>query len=342
VKARQTSGEWSERVGGHQFAQALAQDKKISLRKAEKILRRTGGEGYEDVFLDLADIFEATIAQALSDASKVKPVDEVQLLGGGSALRFIVDSVKKVTNRTVRKDFNANEAIAMGAAAHLLIQDGGTPYVEVQFTALPPVSYNATCGNTSQVYCTRNGNCKHSLNVNNEPEICSVVGIVPDQAHLAPGVVGGPFLYEMTNQIVLTGQSHLIGEILFEPPEAVVKEARWCIGDRCDGSEFAFKRANPEEWEASKTFLDAYVRAHGNKAARAGIAELLAKLDHWISKVDTGNVEAPYPITDEMRAIVGEVNQTASDGGLDRLDSAELAGLRAKLDEVAKGLHVTA
>jgi molecular chaperone DnaK (HSP70) len=36
------------------------------------------------------------------------------VIGGASKVGFVADRIRKVANQTIRRDFNPNEAIAMG------------------------------------------------------------------------------------------------------------------------------------------------------------------------------------------------------------------------------------
>jgi molecular chaperone DnaK (HSP70) len=330
---------WSEKVGGFFFAKAVAQKKGIPIHKATKLLIKTQGEGYGEICADLLEIIEKAVRGVLAEAGKIRAIDEVQLIGGASTFKFVVETIKRATNLTVRRDFNANEAVALGTVAAVMLNQGVGPFVPSVLTRIPSYDYNVTCGESTAVYC-KGGNCSTSLRFDNQPAMCSEITISAPPDAVPSGLEAQLIHYVLQTPFTLPGDGNFSAELTLAPPDPFLTEVRWCSGEICNSSKAVPIRVNSSELTQSLTFVQEYLAQATNKEVRADVSRMLATANTVVAKADQANVEATHPVTDEVRATLTEINKLAEDDGLDKLGAIGLEDARGKLEGVFKTLHL--
>jgi hypothetical protein len=110
--------------------------------------------------------------------------DEIQVIGGGSWLKFVWDAIKESAGTVpVRRDFQASEAIAYGCVYHALTnKEFGIP--ETQVFIRPPLSVNISCNGSDTVYCVRGEGCAREVNTTG---LCPVLELVAEPADVPEG-----------------------------------------------------------------------------------------------------------------------------------------------------------
>jgi hypothetical protein len=340
VTANQTSGSWSEKVGGYLFSQAVARNRGISIRKAQKKLLRSVGEGDEETVADLIQILEQTVQQAFSEATIAAPIDEVQLFGGSSAFKFVSDTIKRITNQTFLRDCHSNGAIALGTVAAITNGDA-SPYVPVTVWRRPSYSYNVTCDAQSAIYCVKGRRCDYFVNFPNQTSFCSDVSVVADKSELPDGVSAEMDHYSVQDPITIEDPNgNLTGQFLASVPDAVLKATRWCLNETCNFSRLSVKVDNFEALENSFAFLRMQSGQGRNRELREEIVRGLERLSGYLEKIETRKVEPVYPVTDAIRAQIAEVAAAAANDGLEALGATRLKELRELVVSAAKSLNV--
>jgi hypothetical protein len=115
---------------------------------------------------------------------RTAPIDEVQVIDGASTFSFLADSIHRVTNQTIRRDFNENEAIAMGTTIAALGEEDVFPYIRIYFRALPSVTLNMTSGDPSPSYSTKAGQSVSKVSFEDRREMCPEITVVADPARI--------------------------------------------------------------------------------------------------------------------------------------------------------------
>jgi hypothetical protein len=103
-------------------------------------------------------------------------VDEIQILGGSSWYKFVGDTNKDAARDIpVKRDFNANEAIALGAVYSTLQNKEVSPLPETLVMRNAVADVNLFC-NTSHSYCRRGERCVGEIAERNGK--CSTVYLI--------------------------------------------------------------------------------------------------------------------------------------------------------------------
>jgi hypothetical protein len=341
VDISQTANEWSESIGGYHFAKEVAEAKGVSLRKAQKMLIRNGGEGLDDAFADQLVALESLVSAAVAAANRFSEIDEVQLIGGASSIKAVAETIRQAANHSIRRDFNANEAIAMGAAIATMTRNGESPYIESRFYGMPAVDLKFVCGNVTVPYCVKNAQCRKIIDLQGLKEICTEFSIVANPRTLPEGIDEDIAVYGFARPINLTSTGNWTASFLLSPPDAVVNEAHWCNSDdKCERIETRALSASKLDMPTAFYFISNYTSAVSNKHQRTAIVELVEKLNVVKAKMDRSNVEAPYPMTDEMKETVANISAVIEKDGLNPLDHKSLVEIKTKLQAIATQLHV--
>jgi hypothetical protein len=340
VKIVQTSGEWSEHVGGYHFAKALASAKGISVGKAQKMLVRSTGDSFGDLFEKETRHLEEVIEKAIDVAQNVGPIDEVQLIGGASTLKFVVDTIKTVTNVTNRRDFNANEALALGGLIAALGTDESSPYVKTAVRPLPPMTVNLTCGDRQESYSVKGGNAMQYVNFHNLDQICEEIIVTADPATIPSGCDPVLTRYVSKQNITLEGPGPFNLTLLMAIPDPMVRSAEWCQGSTCQTIEVDPMNRIADQAESALQFINMYVDAQGNKQFRPKLAILLEKVNDKLRKINRPNVESPYQPTEEMKEALVGINAQFAKDAFASLDREQLKAIRITLEEIATAIHI--
>lgn len=108
---------WSENCGTGAFAEDMSKNLHVPLSHAERLLRNAYNQSVFN--LNIIDSLKTLVNDTISIAKQ--PVDEVQLLGGGSSYLFIQSIISDVVNDSFR--FNATHYDAEKTRLYLKIQN---------------------------------------------------------------------------------------------------------------------------------------------------------------------------------------------------------------------------
>jgi hypothetical protein len=89
------------------------------------------GANFERLVEKELSVLEETIHTVIETAEKKAPIDELQVMRGASTFNFVVDTIKRGTNLTLRRDFNANEAVELGALLSRISIEEASSYPKV-------------------------------------------------------------------------------------------------------------------------------------------------------------------------------------------------------------------
>jgi hypothetical protein len=340
VEAIQLSLEWSEKVGGYHFSKALAAGKNISIYKAEKLLQRNNGDGYEAFVENELDVLENIVSSAVSAAEGTGPIDEVQVIGGASTLKFVVEAIRRATNHSIRRDFNPSEAIALGAAIAGLAIRERSPYVEVRTSTLASVTINVTCGDISLPFCWKGGSCHSFVDFTELPSICENFSVDAGLNAIPDGVSPQIASFYMTSPVNLSGSGNFSARFLMSE-DLAIQGVRWCNDEGvCANHEAAESDSSAFRSLINSTFVTKYLTARENVILRKILAERLTKLNAFRAKIERANVESPREMTEAMKDVLTQLTTMREGGLFENLNSTELHEWNGKLEAIGQKLHV--
>lgn len=327
----QTSYGFTEKVSGIAIAKALAKNTKTTFHKAMKTIIRTNGEGKEEYFTNEINELTNFIKEIVEQATKERPIDEVQLIGGASTMRFVVDTIKTAANHTIRRDFNANEAVAMGAAMIAMMMKEESAYIPAFITKRPSMSINAICGNETQIYCTRGEKCNEIIEFN---QTCDQIQMIIDKNDILSGV--DPVTTYKINQSIPENSTI---RLFLQEPDASIRDAQYCHNEECLPLQLEeVEDENP--LEMMTRFFANWMTQSSQKGKIERIHALLSKLGQYLNKLESTRVEATYPATDEMKNQVSTYLEMEKAGLIDSLNYTEVDKAISTLEGVAKDLHL--
>jgi hypothetical protein len=290
--ARQTALSWSEASGGYYFTKAIARGSNVSYRKAERILfAESSSVNFRKLLASELEIVRKTIEKGFAVAQKVKPIDEVQVIGGASRFAFVKEVIAASVNGTpVLREFNAQEPIALGGvigAMHMSDPENEPQGVYTAVERIPFANMTLQCG--SEVpYCVRNRKCASVL-VDSSAG-CQIAYIVGPRKHVPDGtpVVLGE--YELTNLSQVQMGEGAYGRIEMRDPDAVVGSITWCVRGKCHviANRVHHAQQYEEEMNASAAWIAKYLekmRLEVQKTKEiAKIGDILKRLKHLLLK----------------------------------------------------------
>jgi hypothetical protein len=323
----QTSVAWTERVGGFHFAAALARARGITLQRAHKLFIR--GQ-YDSSIFNVSDL-RRIVGEALAAAGDV---DELQLIGGASSFPFVVDAVREVSGLPVRRDFNQNEAVALGALIHILILEGRGPYIPSAITGLSPTTYRITCGDRDAVYCTAGQECAKEVKFEGLTEVCREFRIVGESKTMPQGCNPEVGLYHAREEVDIEG-SELTATFRTSQAEIHIEGVEWCSGGNCRFFE-SEEIIGEKEWiRNGHEKLLAYLGAKRERELRVDVQDLLRRL------ADIGTDKMDIVLTDEMKDDYIKAVDAEKNSGLEGRNASSLVQVKGKLEEIFKVLNPT-
>jgi hypothetical protein len=227
----------------------------------------------------------------------------------------------------------------LGTVAAVMNEDG-SPYVSVGIAKRPPYSYNVTCGNSTTVYCIKDTSC-YPVSFANQTSICHSISVDGKKSELPVGVGTRIGEYQLPMNTTVDARGNFTVEFRPFPPEPIFTAVRWCEDGVCNGSRIIHKIDNREAVATSIGFVQMYETQGKNKELRSEIAKAVERLNAYVSKVDSQNIEATYPVTDEIRQKIAEVTTAAENDGLEALPASKLHELQNTVTSAAKSLHFT-
>jgi molecular chaperone DnaK (HSP70) len=309
VSANQTGGGWTEKVGGYHFSKAIGEAGSLSLRKAQKKLIKRGGIEYEELFEDHVEVLEDLIEEVMDQARRVAPIDEVELIGGASRFKFVVETIRDATNLTIRKNLNPTESIAIGTVETALIFQQRSKHLPVILTRLPPTSMNITCGNRTSVYCTKGYRCYDNVHFLNLQSPCTEFSIIADPETIPEGTTPHLVTYGLTTPITLTSPNdNYTMKFKFEKPDASISQVEVCVSDdECEEEQFEPIGDYGEESDRAFFFLSNYLDSRASHELRKFIGMVVQKLNEARTKHGGDNQKSQ--LTDEMITHLNEITE---------------------------------
>jgi hypothetical protein len=333
----QTSTEWTEKVSGYHLAKALAEDEEISFGKAQKLLvKNRDSDDWDDVFDAQLELLADTIRAALAVSG---PVDEVQVIGGGSTFKFVSETIKAVAHQPVRRDLSAKEAVVLGALVTLMTRGGGSPYLPTQIYALPPISLNISCNDRTLPYLVKGRVAHSNVTFRNLPEMCNEYRLVADPRTIPAETTPTYRTYHPRSNFTFVEDGNFTGTFIFAPPDQELRAVEWCRGHECYSAQAVASEDRSARLEPSSAFVEMYENARRAAKLRDEALQRLQKINAAIARFGRKNVESPFEPTDEVKELIKGLNAQNEDDGFASLDATAMAEVKATLDRVAKAVR---
>lgn len=338
---QQTSAVWTEKCGGYYLAKALSQSLNISFNKATKKLSQSHNTDLLPHISDVLDEFRKTIQEAMNlSIQAAGPFDEIQVTGGASQYKFIVDVILTTANASyIQRDFNANEAFALGGVIAGLQMAEMNVYSPVYVKRLPMFDIEVECGDRVR-YCTKNEKCEEVVITNST---CSTVKMYAPQHEVPEGTLNIVAEYEMVNISNIKEGNNIHGFFQMTPPDALIESATFCTSPnevQCKPiSMYPYNRRKMDN-DYSKKWADSYIQLVKSKERKA---KLLAKVDDQLKKLGSLLIPGPnvnqenvFPIDDNVREVFMERYNDFKAGKMHNWDEGEINGALEDLEEVFK------
>ena len=350
VSARQKSYVWSEKTGGYFFEKALSNSEGISMKKARKLLQSSRYSEYVHLFQKELDELKFIIQKAINlTEEKGATIDEVQAIGGASLYKFVIESILEVTHfPTLSRDFNANEALALGGilAAQQTQGMGSYPYVYV--TRIPIFNIYAKCGQ-SMHYCTKYKQCEDILISNSTG--CNIINLYSPAEDIPEGTTQVMAEYELTNisKVMFEDEITPHGLISMKPPDALIDSVLWCTSiDKCYDIEAVPYFGKMKELDESRRWVNSYfdlIKSKQRKAKLLNQVEKKLKLlkdllkPEGIESNDAKSLEDIFPVPKPYRRVYIDRYNEYYSGKMHNWDEGEITGALEDIDEVSKSIR---
>jgi hypothetical protein len=336
VTVNQSSLEWTEKVGGYHFASLLAEEKGISFDKAQKLLIRSPDNAFGELFEDVLDILEETVRAAVESVGKI---DEVQVVGGSSNFKFVIETIKRATNMSIHRDFNANEAVALGGLITALGHVDRSPYIRTKVFTLPPISLNISCGNRTHYYLRKPDIVNDVVSFRDLPEMCSEYQVVADPATVPYRTEPLYRAYRPKSNLSFSGSGGFTVSFYFAPPHPELQGVEWCQAVECQKSEVIPAVDRFPLVEPAYQFINKFHKSRLAKTLRMEAQETLEKINAALARFSRGNVESTFDPSDEVKAWLREINEQNTADGLLSLNFTEVREVKTKLERIARSVR---
>jgi molecular chaperone DnaK (HSP70) len=294
------------------------------------------GRTFDEILDPFSELLERLITSALVQSG---PVDEVQVIGGASSYRFVVDTIEQVTNQTIRRDFNANEAIALGAVAATITDEGVSPYVDCAIDQLAFISMNVTCGSQTKVYCRKGGRCEETIEFENVTDGCDGLQLIADAATIPEGCETVLASYRPTKKCSLTG--NVTVRVFMRTPEQIIDTVQWCdAGGVCEESRLELLADGVEDFERALGFLTTFLDATGTARLKTAIRGAVKRLAKVLKKIEEGRADAVGQVTEEMKEKVEKYKEILETDRFESYGNLALEEAKEELDKIAKALRL--
>jgi len=306
-----TSATWTEKVGGLIFERAFAERQNVSLKKARKMLPHINVSTAYQILQPELEILAKTIEDAINTASTTagqldltSTLDEIQIVGGASQIPFISDLIKIVAkaahevdkeqiNETVepievKKDFNANEALAIGGIYAVLNNEGQSTQPPVHYYPLPSHSIYIKCGKREK-YCQRGHVCREEVMLSDTTG-CDELILETDVSQVPIGATPILNRYRLLNlsNLNLDADDHPSGFVKMTPPIPAINEVSWCT-DKNNCSNIAFQES--KTFPPSK-FAENFKKVADQKYRKVKLIEKIADMIYKVSPM-IGAIDDP-------------------------------------------------
>lgn len=334
--AEQTSVGWNEKVGGYFFA------KQINPSNPSKGFKKINTNSNPDFKFDTKELVEM-IKKVIFEAEGKYPIDEVQLIGGASQHPFVTNAIKELTDLPLRRDFNSNEAIALGTVIGLEMLHEASPYPNVNIRKYHTSDVSIKCGNQTEKICTYGQDCGEIIAFSQWVG-CEEMEIVMNETYIpeGSGTVLQSYVLKNITDFNLTVEANQSGIIQLDNLQ--ITSIASCGQYGCEPVDFEFKLPNYEYLDQAKAFLEFSQQAEEIKTIRvvlfSRIDTILSKLTNLIEKAKDMRVETIHPVTDDMRQKVAEVAKLQEDGLLEQMNIDQLNQTHSDLKDIATNLGI--
>ncbi|OHS99116.1 hypothetical protein TRFO_34516 [Tritrichomonas foetus] len=296
----ETTTNWTEKSGSYFFAKALSEKRGISQSKAEKLLTRI--ENFDDCE-EPAQYMREVIKNTIEMAQLTKPIDEIQLIGGASRIKFVRQILLEFSGHIpIRRDFIPNEAIAVGAALYAMMIDDAITFPPTYSIKQPTTNVYVKCRDTVQ-FCYKGHSCHHGPMVIHS-DGCQTLVVQSDFRYIPEGVS------EITQKATLKsrpyeGVKQAYGKLTMGSPGEYIDKLQWCVAADCENIPFQLDVELYQGLNTSKEWIKKYNDVKKNqeimKKRAQGIEVLLDRLKTFFDRYNSVGVEATLDITQEMK-----------------------------------------
>lgn len=276
--ANETVNEWTEKVGGYYCAKVVAAKEGISIQEAMEEIQINSNR-YATLFSNQTVIIEQLLKRAvtkLQHATKFAKyrknsfqVDEVQLIGAASGMHYLRDIIKKHTNCTnIKRDFNINEEISVGAVYCIQNYRGFTNTPTTYIGKLTPLTYSLKCGGYRTV-CNRGNKCTENIKFDHRG--CNIMKLVAKEDEVPEGSSRLLASYELLNisNITYAQGDKATGIATVRINESRLEGVMWCRNTECFPIAAKYTPiVNPELKGRGIKFLTAYSMAENERRAK--------------------------------------------------------------------------
>lgn len=285
-----SSFSFNEDIGGYFFAKKIAECKGVSIKKGYKLLQNLKKEEIEKCLGKEINELKDVIAKAKNDAfnayevdNLTKEFDEIQLIGGASRYDFVLDAIKSVVgDAIIKRDFNANEAIAIGAVHAAAVMLGVSIYPPCQVIKRSFNNITFKCG-SEHLYCKENGiRCNYKIIENTT---CDKVYFISDKKNIPKGVSNILSTYNLN---IKNKQEN--GSLKFRmiEPLPIIGSSMYCVNNNCSLLDVTPDIKKPENIEHVSRFINLYLKEKRERKklsrVRKQIFGLIDKIDLFLSK----------------------------------------------------------
>lgn len=348
TSVRQTSAFWTEKCGGYYFCKILSKANNISFKKSSKLLQQSQTKDIlpliNETLNELRKIINNAIELSLKNSG---PFDEVQVTGGASNYKFIIDLILETTKlQKIQRDFNANEAFALGGIIAGLQSTDTNIYSPVFIKRLPMFSINISCGKATEKYCIRNEQCDSYIVLNSSG--CKTIKLIAPQEDVPEATLNLVAEYELVNlsNIKMTDDSQSQGILSMSSPDALIQKIVWCSKQSNANcypiDNHPFFRIKKEQ-ELSKKWGETYLQILNSKKRKA---KLLEKVDSQLKILsqmmipkegDPPNANV-FSVGDPYKDVFMERLNEYNTGKMHNWDEGEVLGAEEDLEEIMKNI----
>ncbi|KAK8838815.1 hypothetical protein M9Y10_032854 [Tritrichomonas musculus] len=344
----QTSAFWSEKCGGYYLSKLLSQSKNLSFKKASKLLQHSDTKEFLPYINDVLEELKRIISDAMLLSNKTSgPFDEVQVTGGASQYKFIVDTILSTTMLPkIQRDFNANEAYALGGVIAGLQSSDISIYSPVHVNRLPMFTINVTCGNATENYCIKNDKCTDYIVLNSTG--CKTVQLLSPQEEVPEGTINLVAEYELVNisNFSPLEDQQSQGILSMTSPDALVDKIIWCANQseaNCYPIDNHPYFRHKKEQELSKLWASTYIEILKSKQRKAKLLEKVDSQLKLLKQMILPKEGAPpnvnvFSVGEPYKDVFMERLEEYNSGKMHNWDEGEVLGAQEDLEEIMKNL----
>ena len=240
---------------------------------------------------DLIPLIKPLLKEMVNVAEEVfgdLDIDDIQLLGGSSRLIGVPVVLQRKFNVTARSNLNQEETVAIGGGYALQYRLGLSRLSQIQWDNLYPVlSLTIENAGTSQKICTRGGECKNSVTLDN----------VKDSFLLKydPSELPLPIKNQIIKYNVTDSELPLNIQFLHSPTR--IAYASQCNGTNCSTAFLTNSLINHEPSPAFSTILKMEAKRKAVAHARGNLESFTA---HLLDELEYNNT-VRYFMSDSQR-----------------------------------------